>query len=281
MARAINKMRAEGAAWRLTQEYCLDTPAPTPVEDIAMDHGVVCLEAKLTGCLARLVRKGNRGIIRTKLGIREPGRKRFAIAHELGHWFLHETESQYFVCTAEQMREYKGSPLEVEANIFASELLLPTALFRPLAEDAAPTLESISGLADTFVTSLTATGMKFVDLNRYESVLVLSTDGKVAWSKQKGARTGLRIEKGMALHQESLAQYVAESQGKLGPKPVPAEAWIGENWYDRQIEVTEQSWSLDGYRSVLTLLVITDVDEPREEDMVGHYEQKSRRFTTL
>ena len=226
MARAINKMRAEGAAWRLTQEYCLDTPGATPVEDIAMDHGVVCLEAQLTGCLARLVRKGKRGIIRTKLGIREPGRKRFAIAHELGHWFLHEAESQYFVCTAEQMREYKGSPLEVEANIFASELLMPTALFRPLAENAPPTLESISGLAATFVTSLTATGMKFVEQNRHECVLVLSTDNKVAWSKQKGARSGLRIEKGMTLHQDSLAQYVAEPQGKVSfvPNPIGLDA---------------------------------------------------------
>ena len=77
-------------------------------------------------------------MIRTKRGIREEGRKRFAIAHELGHWFLHENESQFFVCTAEQMREYKGSPTEVEANIFASELLMPTFLFRPLAENSAP-----------------------------------------------------------------------------------------------------------------------------------------------
>ena len=160
-----------------------------------MDHGVVCLEANLTGCLARLVRKGGRGIIRTKMSIREPGRKRFAIAHELGHWFLHEAESQYFICTAEQMREYKGSPLEVEANIFASELLMPTFLFRPLAQDAAPCLDSISTLSGKFVTSLTATGMKFVDLNRHECVLVLSTDGKVTWSKQKGNRSGSASKK--------------------------------------------------------------------------------------
>ena len=32
-----------------------------------------------------------------------PFRRRFAIAHELGHWFLHEKESQVFVCTAERM----------------------------------------------------------------------------------------------------------------------------------------------------------------------------------
>lgn len=276
MTRKINKTRAEGGAWRLTQEYCLEIAGPTPVEDIAMDQGVVCLEANLTGCLARLVRKGTRGIIRTKASIREPGRKRFAIAHELGHWFLHKEESQYFVCTAEQMRDYKGSPLEVEANIFASELLMPTFLFRPLAQDAAPTLESVSDLAERFLTSLTATGMKFIDLNRHECVLVLSSDGKVTWSKQKRERSGLRIEKGMTLHQNSLARHVDEPLGKIGPTQVPADAWVTENWYDRNIELTEQSWTLDGYNSVLSLLVVTEVHEP-QEDMVGHYEHKNRR----
>ena len=276
MAREINRMRAEGVAWRLTQDYCLDTPGPTPVEDIAMDRGVLCLEANLTGCLARLVRKGNRGIIRTKAGIREDGRRRFAIAHELGHWFLHEKESQVFVCTAEQMRDYKGSPTEVEANIFASELLMPTFLFRPLAEDAAPCLQTISGLAGTFNTSLTATGMKFVDLSRHECTLVLSTKGKVVWSKQKGNRSGLRIEKGMPLHAGSLARYLTEPGGKSGPSLVEPDAWITENWYERQLEVTEESWNLDEYDSVLTLLVLADSDDAREEDMIEHYERKAR-----
>jgi len=208
MAREIHKIRAEGTAYRITQDYCLDKPAPVPVEDIAMDRGILCLEAKLTGCLARLVRKGKRGIIRTHSGIREEGRKRFAIAHEMGHWFLHEAESQFFVCTAEQMRDYKGSPMEVEANLFASEFLMPTALFRPLAHDVEPRLERIKSLAATFKTSLTATGMKFVDINKHECILVLSTNKAVAWSKQQGKRSGLRIEKGMRLHPESFAFHV-------------------------------------------------------------------------
>jgi hypothetical protein len=120
--------------------------------------------------------------------------------------------------------------------------------------------------------------MKFVDLNRHECVLVLSTGGRVIWSKQKGARSGLRIEKGMALHQESLAHYVTEPDGKLGPTTVNPDAWITGNWYERKIEVTEQSWTLDGYNSVLTLLAVSDTDEPEEEDMVGHYARKSGRL---
>ena len=191
MARDINRIRAEGAAWRLIRDYCIDSPGPTPVEDIAMDSGVLCLEGKLTGCLARLVRKGRRGVVRTNSNIREDGRRRFAIAHELGHWFLHESESQMFICTADDMRDYKGSPMEVEANIFASEFLMPTALFKPLSLNAEPLLSTISSLAKVFNTSLTATAMRFVDLNRHESILVLSSNGKVVWSKQKQDRSGL------------------------------------------------------------------------------------------
>jgi Zn-dependent peptidase ImmA (M78 family) len=277
MTREIRKIRAEGTAYRITQDYCLDTPGPVPVEDIAMDRGVLCLEAKLTGCLARLVRKGQRGVIRTDARIREEGRKRFAIAHELGHWFLHEAESQIFSCTAEQMRDYKGSPMEVEANLFASELLMPTALFRPLASDSEPTLGRIKALAEIFNTSLTATAMKFVDINNHECILVLSKGKSVAWSKQQKNRFGLRIEKGMRLHHDSLAFHVGTPAGELGPEVVNPEAWISQNANERQIEVTEQSWALDGYDSVLTLLVVADVDGATDFDMVRHYERGNRR----
>lgn len=277
MTREIRKIRAEGTAYRITQDYCLDTPGPVPVEDIAMDRGVLCLEAKLTGCLARLVRKGKRGVIRTDARIREEGRKRFAVAHELGHWFLHETESQIFSCTAEQMRDYKGSPMEVEANLFASELLMPTALFRPLASDSEPTLGQIKTLAGIFNTSLTATAMKFVDVNKHECILVLSKGKSVAWSKQQKNRFGLRIEKGMRLHHDSLAFHVGTPAGEIGPEIVNPEAWISQNVNERQIEVTEQSWALDGYDSVLTLLIVADVDGAEDFDMVRHYERRNSR----
>jgi Zn-dependent peptidase ImmA (M78 family) len=276
MSREIRKIRAEGTAFRITQDYCLDAPGPVPVEDIAMDRGVLCLEAKLNGCLARLVRKGQHGIIRTDVKIREEGRKRFAIAHELGHWFLHEAESQFFICTAEQMRDYKGSPMEVEANLFASELLMPTGLFRPLASDAEPRLERVKTLAGIFNTSLTATAMKFVDLNKHECILVLSTNKVISWSKQQGNRSGLRIEKGMKLHPDSVAFHLEPSADKSEPELVNAEAWITHNWYERQIEITEQSWALDGYSSVLTLLVVADLDGD-DDDMVRHYDIKNQR----
>ena len=48
-------------------------------------------------------------------------RRRFTVAHELGHWFLHKSEDGGSV----DFRDGNSTPKEVEANAFASELLMP------------------------------------------------------------------------------------------------------------------------------------------------------------
>lgn len=51
-------------------------------------------------------------------------RQRFTIAHELGHYYLHHNGDMKYV----DLRSGKTTPTEVEANKFASELLMPTNL---------------------------------------------------------------------------------------------------------------------------------------------------------
>ena len=46
-------------------------------------------------------------------------RQRFSIAHELGHWFLHDHNKTH------DRKETSGTPEENEANAFAIELLAP------------------------------------------------------------------------------------------------------------------------------------------------------------
>jgi ABC-type polysaccharide transport system permease subunit len=58
---------------------------------------------------------------------------------------------------------------------------------------------------------------------------------------------------------------------------VSTDAWITQNAYERELEVTEQSWKLEGYNSVLSLLVVADVDGAEDYDMVRHYELKKKR----
>lgn len=66
-------------------------------------------------------------------------RKRFTIAHELGHLMLHPTGTE-FRDTAGQVFDYK----EREANRFASELLMPSWLLQPLVDASNGNIPSLS-----------------------------------------------------------------------------------------------------------------------------------------
>jgi Zn-dependent peptidase ImmA (M78 family) len=62
-------------------------------------------------------------------------RKRFTIAHELGHYLLHKNSASVFIDKAPVfLRDKKSSDgtqlQEIEANRFAAELLMPEGLLR-------------------------------------------------------------------------------------------------------------------------------------------------------
>ena len=182
--------RAKAAAFKLTKRYGFLHPSQMTIEDVAWDRGVVVSPGSLDGSEARLVRKGKRGAIRVRAGVGEIGRRRFSIAHELGHWELHE-ESQWLACSAADLRDYKKSPEEAEANTFAAELLMPTCHVRERCEKSSPSLELAKAIADEFQVSLTAAGIRVVHLTKQECILVASKDRKVSWWIPKGDRFGV------------------------------------------------------------------------------------------
>lgn len=54
------------------------------------------------------------------------GRDRFTIAHELGHYLMHTSEDIVFTRSSVKLKPYEDS--EWQANVFASELLMPEYL---------------------------------------------------------------------------------------------------------------------------------------------------------
>jgi len=86
----------------IIQERNIRYPSEIYVRDIAMSLGALVRERELESCEARLVRKGNMGIISVNRLIPEEGRKRFAIAHEIGHFVLH-TGNQLILCDEDDM----------------------------------------------------------------------------------------------------------------------------------------------------------------------------------
>ena len=123
------------------------TGPPVDVDAIAEELcGLLVAGAKLTAhadapalpegvALSGLLLAGQRRLLfDAHEAARSPGRRRFTIAHELGHWYLHHagggTETRY--CRSDEVGVTVTSTRarEREANRFAAALLMPEPLVR-------------------------------------------------------------------------------------------------------------------------------------------------------
>src|SRR5580698_5750315 len=106
----------------------LKIPPAVNLYDLAQKLELEIVEVDSKSFDGALLRSRTRcaGQILVRSGIRELGRKRFTIAHEIGHYILHGYQRNS--CSPRVIEGWKeGQPLpEREADIFASELLLPT-----------------------------------------------------------------------------------------------------------------------------------------------------------
>lgn len=89
-----------------------------------------------------------------------PKRRKFTVAHELGHWVLHEDkirqDPQKTVLFRMALGAANKDPLEREANAFAAELLVPMEMFEKNKD------KSVSQLADIFQVSSDVIGYRKV-----------------------------------------------------------------------------------------------------------------------
>ena len=101
---------------------------PVPVESIAEDLlGLTIRESAEIECSGMLI-PAEREIVLSARESAFPGRRRFTIAHELGHWICHVSGARNAApvyCRAADVDPAADRALEREANIFAAELLMP------------------------------------------------------------------------------------------------------------------------------------------------------------
>lgn len=177
--------RAHQRANDLRSSYFLTSLPDISIEDIAFDIGVTIQTRKLEGSDAALLVRNGRGVIVLSTSIQEEGRRRFAIAHELGHFLLHAKQHSAFLCTEEMFLQwYKSSPEEFEANTFAVEFLLPNDEFKIAANKRQLSSNVVSDIAAMFGTSLTSTLIRYVEIGPLPCALVAVKNGKLAWFKR-------------------------------------------------------------------------------------------------
>lgn len=247
--------KAKAAAYKLTQRFGIRHPNAICLEDIAMARKVLVLPGPLEGCEARLTRKGNSGIIRVRAGEDQMGRRRFSIAHELGHWEMHDS-SQWYACTAANLRDYRVSPEEREANIFASELLMPRFLAEPLLQKPEPTLALAKQAAAEFNVSLTAAAIRMLHLSRHEAILVCSKNKEVLWWVIAKDRFGVWFKSKQHLHPESIACCLENGEIITGVQDVNTEIWFPNT--SASFGISEESIRFPNLGMTLTLLTVSD-----------------------
>lgn len=121
--------RAVAEAERFLEQYGTTSP-PVPVEEIAGWLGIQVVRAPSNGSeSASLVRDGRRTIIGVN-SRQTRRRQRFSIAHELGHWQMHEgrpliIDHTIRINNRDEMSSAATDTEEIEANSFAAALLMP------------------------------------------------------------------------------------------------------------------------------------------------------------
>src|SRR5260370_10902846 len=124
----------------------LDLQWPFEFDQVASEIGLQLREVPSMGFDGALVRRPGeaRGIIAIRDTIPEPVSRRFTIAHEIGHYVLPGHDTNYSVCTEEDvdlLRE-NGREYEQEANQFAAELLLPTKEVKKIGNDRGTSIDT-------------------------------------------------------------------------------------------------------------------------------------------
>lgn len=127
-----DKNRAREAAQAVLDEFGIKR-VPIPVERIIKSKNIVLEYAPLDEELSGMAYTQEGISIIGINALHHPNRQRFSAAHELGHHVLHPTEIRATVHVSKGLRALRRDPLssqgsdqlEIDANTFASELLMP------------------------------------------------------------------------------------------------------------------------------------------------------------
>lgn len=175
--------KAEVQAIKVLEECGLDEPTGFPIETIIRGRGCSYEEKLLTGKEGEIVSFHGQSTITINSSIDFLPKKRFAQAHELGHYELHRDILPMISDTEYNMVSwFQSNPHEKEANEFAAEFLMPTEIFRKECNgDLEPDL--IDYLSDGFDVSKTAAMLKFVKCGHVPVGLIYCKDNKMGWFK--------------------------------------------------------------------------------------------------
>jgi len=210
-------------------------------------------------------------------------RRRFSIAHELGHFLMPSPmppASGQFLCSAQQLLsiatkdQNRSARMEVEANRFASLLLMPPPLVRARLRDARrPRLEQIVEMAEAFGVSRDAMGRAYAAHHDEPIAALIGRHGKVLRSYHSRTMPWLSVRSGKAIPRQSMAANPTLPIGAITePADVDADHWFEDRAARQLSALTVQMLvQREGFTTHLLHAELRGTDEPDETDLAERW----------
>lgn len=239
--------------------------------------------ATWSGCEGALVRNPNDS---AEWGIfynadASPERRRFTVAHEIGHFILHRDRQPAFNCDKESV--YSGTDtlraIEREADDFASNVLMPGDLLREWIAYPRIDLHVLSALAKRFQVSFEALCIRFIKFTTQRAILVYWDNGyvKYEWRSSRAVKTRARIRRNGDPSEPPPGTLAADAgvEQAWDGEEMSAAIWCGEEAPHMTLREFKHSYSARD--RVLTLLLLESA-EPRSWDRSWHDEEITDSF---
>jgi len=248
---------------QILQDFGIDRPEEIDLQAIAWELGARIKFRDLHSCEARIVGRGDRAII-TVDAKAPPRRKRFSIAHELGHW--HHHRGRCLICRSDDIGNRRRSVTDPErvADDYASDMLLPRYLLEPMLKGLPrPTLKAVKETAEAFDASLTATVLKIIETDRFPVMLVSHSQQGRAWFRRAPSVPEHWFPKQELDHESfAFAALFGKNEDKGGPRRIGADAWFDRRGAE-EFEIYEETFrvSID---HICTILFFNDAKMLRD-----------------
>ncbi|MGA2623821.1 MAG: ImmA/IrrE family metallo-endopeptidase [Bacteroidota bacterium] len=179
--------RAEIVASNVLEECGITDPLQLPVDVILNSKDLLIKEEEIDGAEGRIVMNETSGVITINSKIQIPTKKRFVLAHELGHFELHRNKTKIYNDDDDTLNRWydaKFAVEETEANEFAAEFLMPSEIFHSECKGKKFGPEVIDYLASRFQVSKTAAILKFANRGNHPICIVYCKANRMKWWKK-------------------------------------------------------------------------------------------------
>jgi len=264
-------------------------PIPVPIEDLCKRLDIADIQPMDTeGFEGGLITDTERseGVILVST-TSHYFRRRFTIAHELGHFLIpaHMPDRPgRFLCSREDMNllsakeNDRRARMEVEANRFASLLLIPPPAFRKALGNSAPDLGTLVKLASDFKVSKQAMARVYADYHEKLVAIIGIKDSRIVWVAKNRMRFpfiqpgyGDVVPKASLFHRGNHQSNTPSAAAECLP-----DHWINVTRGTRAPTIYEQIYrQRDGYA-----LLLLELEQVADEDDEDEDRDVERRWAT-